>query len=1357
MKKFTVSSRLALFFVVCSFLFCSLVQAASLSQPASDSALCDDTYWYLQGSSYVYFTYKDYHFFTAYKFDMNALPAGAVITDASLQFSGMDKNIDNVVIDVFAEKTISPTPFYGSGDFLPVRARTTNKISYDAESNTTGDLANVLNEVYALPSWAPTKTFVVITERISSPVKGGFFNLFAGYVKARSHNNSQQLRPKLNITYTENQAELSVTPTSLGPSCYVGYNSTSETLTITNIGTNSFDGTISTNQSWVSISGWTIDSSNPLAAGASTTVTVNYTTSALAAGSYNAEISITGNSKNNPVIPVTLTVDSVPISAACGEIPLYAENLVNPAIMVQLDTSGSMSTSMPVLADGTNPVTPAITALVQEILDQPTWASLHSMAFIISGTGSRKAWSYDGLPNAAPELTVEYTYGGTIYEKSYAVAASTDDVQQSGSSLDTNQTYLELGQSDPVGLRFVGVDIPQGATVTDAKITFVINSGTSTTTDLVINGVNLGDAPAFTTAAQLTADFTTASVAWSVQSWGNTQSRIAIAENVLAEVFKDRSISWGFATWAGGSCSSSDSDNDPTFYTNYRLGVHDHDSNHQTQLQDKVDDGSPSGCTPMTPTLKAGLAYFQGSRNDSYYVEPYASLSCQPRILVIVTDGIGNTATTLANVKTSTQALIDEGVTVVAVGFGIPPADAAQIYAIANMSQAAGKTSEDDYLYPLHDEDANGDGIPFIAQSREDFINAMTSIVTNVKAQVFHGSNPAPTTSADDGEILFTATFDASNWSGDLTATKFDALTGTLESTPFWQAESVMPSVKNAYIYDTATSSVTPYTDASLASDNWLCKPLGDIINSIPKIVGAPPYFYDFDGYRTFKYKPEPDGVYGRDTLVYIGSNDGALHAFGLTDGVEQWRYYPESVRGILDQALTVPNKDMCSPSYCHDFLVDGSPNAADIYNGSDWKTILMTGLGRGGQAYFTLDVTYGKDMGAATIHKSSLLWEFTATNDSDIGLATSRPTITRIGDVSSPTTSVWAAFFGSGDAINVIAQANKKAYLFGIKAWDMDYIWKDNSATPVDTYKIKLSDMLDNTPNPPLCINLVNDDRQIDHIYIGDLYGDMFRVEQVDNGGQPVVYTLFDSVNTDHSTPITGKAGFAYGGDDDNDNILDAWIYFGTGQYKEQLDKVSSDQQYFFGLKDLEGNSSYVMSDLVPLTTDLITASAVDSDGNVVAGTENVFRTISGTNPSNASWVLSLYNPSSASERSLNKPLVVGGVVFFTTFIPGTDVCEGSGDAYLFALDLKTGLPAEGIFDLNNDGIFDDNDNTVKDPSGTIHTYGGFYVGQGVPTDPVIHHDILFIGTVDGIPKGIKTNSDKSRSRIKSWQQKFN
>jgi len=129
-----------------------------------------------------------------------------------------------------------------------------------------------------------------------------------------------------------------------------------------------------------------------------------------------------------------------------------------------------------------------------------------------------------------------------------------------------------------------------------------------------------------------------------------------------------------------------------------------------------------------------------------------------------------------------------------------------------------------------------------------------------------------------------------------------------------------------------------------LSTDNFLCKLLGDIINSTPKIVGKPAYWYSFDNYSSFKYNSK---VFDRDALAYVAANDGALHALNLRTGIEKWRFYPDAVRTKLNSMGVYPKKDMCSSSYCHEFLFDGSPQAADIYNGTTWKTIVVTGLGK--------------------------------------------------------------------------------------------------------------------------------------------------------------------------------------------------------------------------------------------------------------------------------------------------------------------------------------------------------------------------------------------------------------------------
>jgi hypothetical protein len=56
-------------------------------------------------------------------------------------------------------------------------------------------------------------------------------------------------------------------------------------------------------------------------------------------------------------------------------------------------------------------LSPDISEVVQEVVNRAGWASGNSMVFVIDGTGTRTAESYDGEPIAAPLLHVEYTVG----------------------------------------------------------------------------------------------------------------------------------------------------------------------------------------------------------------------------------------------------------------------------------------------------------------------------------------------------------------------------------------------------------------------------------------------------------------------------------------------------------------------------------------------------------------------------------------------------------------------------------------------------------------------------------------------------------------------------------------------------------------------------------------------------------------------------------------------------------------------------------------------------------------------------------------------------------------------------------
>jgi type IV pilus assembly protein PilY1 len=141
---------------------------------------------------------------------------------------------------------------------------------------------------------------------------------------------------------------------------------------------------------------------------------------------------------------------------------------------------------------------------------------------------------------------------------------------------------------------------------------------------------------------------------------------------------------------------------------------------------------------------------------------------------------------------------------------------------------------------------------------------------------------------------------------------------------------------------------------------------LGDIIHSVPLIVNYT----------------------GSDSLIIVGSNDGMLHAFddGPTGG-EVWAFIPPDVLGNL-------NRFRPGQATAHPFFVDASPKLKQL---SDGRKILVFGLGRGGRAYYALDVT---NRAAPT-----LLWRINnaTTGFAELGMTFSAPSLTKFANGGSP------------------------------------------------------------------------------------------------------------------------------------------------------------------------------------------------------------------------------------------------------------------------------------------------------------------------------------------------------------------
>ncbi len=104
-------------------------------------------------------------------------------------------------------------------------------------------------------------------------------------------------------------------------------------------------------------------------------------------------------------------------------------------------------------------------------------------------------------------------------------AAGSDDAEESASgSVSLTSTDLELvhdSSDQTVGMRFAGVNIPQGATIVNASVQFVVDETTSETTTLTFQAQASDNAPTFTATANNISSRpgTTASVPWSPAAW----------------------------------------------------------------------------------------------------------------------------------------------------------------------------------------------------------------------------------------------------------------------------------------------------------------------------------------------------------------------------------------------------------------------------------------------------------------------------------------------------------------------------------------------------------------------------------------------------------------------------------------------------------------------------------------------------------------------------------------------------------------------------------------------------------------------------------------------------------------------
>ncbi|MEN1959069.1 PilC/PilY family type IV pilus protein [Luteimonas sp. MJ246] len=476
---------------------------------------------------------------------------------------------------------------------------------------------------------------------------------------------------------------------------------------------------------------------------------------------------------------------------------------------------------------------------------------------------------------------------------------------------------------------------------------------------------------------------------------------------------------------------------------------------------------------------------------------------------------------------------------------------------------------------------------------------------------------------------------------------------------------------------------------------------LGSIINSEP-VIGSPRSNFGYAMYSHdmfSEYSAFLTAKRATDTYVYVGANDGMLHAFnGNTEpcpgqqsrtcaasgaGSEEFAFIPN---GVLNNASGNNIGDLALPDeiYDHRYYVDGQIAISDAKRGSEWKTLLAATAGAGGRSIFALDVTNPGGFSA-----SNVLWERNNKIDQDIGYIQGRPLIVPLQDGS------WGVLFGNGFGGN---QSDPSLYI--LDAFTGSVIKKITAddgapATMVTTItdwicEVGLTCALKTNPFNGLGqITAIdkNGDGRVDAVYGADLQGNLWKFDLsgsetsawgVAYGGEP----LFTAEVGGERQPITGGIRVSAGPG------AGVMVFFGTGRYLYQSDNTVPESPQLQSLYGIYDNGSAIPSQTGiggrgSLGMQTITAQVTNEGGQTVRNLSRNVVAYYGTNARRGWYVDLAIDGGSESdflavgERFIATPRIQSGRVFFTSYTPLEDSCSPGGLNFAYGLDLLSGAGA--------------------------------------------------------------------------------
>lgn len=638
--------------------------------------------------------------------------------------------------------------------------------------------------------------------------------------------------------------------------------------------------------------------------------------------------------------------------------------------------------------------------------------------------------------------------------------------------------------------------------------------------------------------------------------------------------------------------------------------------------------------------------------------------------------------------------------------------------------------------------DANGDGIPdnwFAGSNPTSMKSGLSAAFADiaVKSGANSASSAAVTSNRQtaNSQIIY-AGYNPKGWLGSVRACTPTQTAAQCDTTPTWESSKwfktttptsvitpLTPSTRKIFtsygggttltsmpfqyaILNTAQKAVLDASDSQgtarvaflrgdRSNESLLFRRredtlLGDIVNSgVSYVSGAGPQIpnYTDTAYLAFRAcnksgctaRPNP-----RRPVVYVGANDGMLHAFSGTNGKELFAYIPGSIFSNLPF--------LTSLGYTHKFYVDSTPMIGDVpQNSTTWRTILVGGLGAGGKGYYALNITDQNAFSTAWSNTTSTalpsdetstqasakettlstlpMWEFTSSQDDDLGYTFNEPAvdpfdgrhiqINRVAD-SNVNGGVWRVIVGNGYGSTL-----GKAVLYMLDA-----------NTGVDSSGVVPTKFLAETgPNNGLSAPTPVDtdsDGLVDTIYAGDALGNMHKFQfskliagkyvlaaagSAGGGAWRYIGIVFASAQPITTAPSVAQA---CGG-------KDWYVAFGTGKLNENNDYSDTSTRGFYAIKDTNASSALTVA-----TTDVV-------DIAYTASTVSGYPVRNWTKPTltdKKGWKMSFTGGERVLSNSTQPPDT--GSVLFATTKPTGDVCAPGNSGFIMAVNFCSGKSGE-------------------------------------------------------------------------------